>query len=580
MHVYVLKPLKSLFCSHRGVRRSPRAAAAHHKRANILCKPSTHRWRRRCMHTNLTKVTNSFDVNKEAKVNEVERLHRNVYRVEPQTTLSMVSKAAIIRIPTGEYFAVSNSTDWTEVESHLEVSGRLHLYGAQFLTLLPKDILDVPQIIKSYLEWITSRAMREKSDSYGSWDHTTAWRIETAWYLTEGADTELSGLLKKSLRIDLEWVLEPGRIRLNNHGLFIVRALLFSLPHLTGDFFDLNDRVSKAVRSRLIQILDLVYGNDNWCGENSPIYDRVWINLLTPMMNDYSEQLDQLGVKTYIASVLTESDIFSRAQLLPNGRYVPRGDTARQNTRLTPVAGTHWSERVGVWTYSHGDLYLMGTAGMVTFTHKHVDETQVYLHWRGIDFFIDGGMHSYNYEDPRIPALRTQIAHSALDADELPALPPWKAYTTNPPRVTGQLTNASNDSVTLSKVFDGITFERTVHVDIDNNTIKYFDSAESLKPIRLVSRFLLPGNAEVRNIGASVDIFRLGRRIRLNLPTEVEVRLVGAEHVPPYRGWYSTRVREIIPGKVLELRPVKACTAPEAHFSVYLDPNDAPASSI
>lgn len=505
---------------------------------------------------------------------EIARLHREVYRTAPRTSVALHGGVVHVSTPTNERFIVTDEPDWDAIDAGLEISGKLHLYAGQFLTLLPHDHLPVQQVYKSFFRWVTSPIMRERWTTFWSWDHATAWRMETAWMLLESADPELAALLGDSLRIDIEWTLHPGHIRLNNHGLFLVRSLLFTLPHLVGDFAGLRQQVSTAVTQNLGAILDLVYGDDNWCGENSPLYDRVWINLLTELRGSFSPQLADLGESDRIGKILHDSDITSRAQLLPNRRYVPRGDTPRRDTGHTPVRGTHWSERVGIWTFSHGDLYLMGTAGMASATHKHVDETQVFLNWRGVDFFLDGGMHSYNYADPRIPTLRTAIGHSVLDGDGLRALPPWDAYHADRQRITGALSEPTERSVTLTKKFDDIAFRRHVSVAEDGASISYDDSVQSPHPIRMVARFLLAGNATVRTTSERIDVYRLGKHLSIEVPPGTVVNVVEAEKAAPYRGWYSTSFKELLPGKMLEVRPADTSRESVLSYTVQLDPRD------
>lgn len=487
----------------------------------------------------------------------VRRLHETVFTVAPSTTATAREGGHLVSLPSGSPFVLDSETDWDAVEAAQDITGRLYLYCGRFLTLLPPDSPDTWQRIESFYAWLMDDRHRGLSRSYGSWDHATAMRLESTWVLAARAPEGPGPALLACLLRDLRWASTPENVHLNNHGVFLLKGLLFSVPHLEPEFTEHRTDIEATVRDRLPAILDLVYADDGWCGENSPMYDRVWINLLRELQRGFAPELAGLGLERRLDEILEKADEVSRFLLLPNARYVPRGDSPRARTKLVPVNGTHFSTRVGVWTHHVNGLYLMATAGHASIVHKHVDDTQVYLHWDGNDFFLDGGFHSYNYADPRVPALRSQIGHSVLDVRDAEPMYPWVAYRKGRERVSGALTEPTEKSVVLSKEVDGHTFVRRLEVDHgleDGPVLTYRDSG----PPGLVARFLLANNAEVEVLPEAVVVRRLGSVLTLAFDTPIAAELIPAEGHAPHRGWYSTSAKELVAGQCLELRPAES----------------------
>lgn len=488
----------------------------------------------------------------------LESLRRSYFSPMGGTGLAEEGSGLLVTLPTRETFQLSlQGNDWPAIEAKLSVSGKLYLYAGQYLAMA-KDILsegkDVAPLVDDFCGWLLSDETEPLRTTYDSWDHGTALRLD-AFQILAGVDGTGLGSRGVALhRKDLLWASDPSHIRLNNHGLFLLRSLLFFRAH-SASGTDLAEAAQQAISLRFSEILSFVYGDDAWCGENSPIYDRVWINLLRGVLRDFREELDDLRLGDRLEKLLVGADRSSRAQLLPTGHYVPRGDTPRQKTNLQPVRGTFFSKRVGVWVYHHEDLYLMVTGGHATITHKHVDETQLLLNYRGVDFFMDGGYHSYEYVDPRIPALKSPIGHSVLDLDGLGPLPPWQAYRGENPRVKGEMVHADELGVFVSKTVLG-EHELSRQVSVDGKTIRVEDAWSLAEEFTVVSRFLLSEDCDIAVDGCCVHLERLGQSLTLEFDREIRVTVTSGEKDEPYRGWYSVGASLLKEGKCMEVRPV------------------------
>ncbi|MCD0182907.1 heparinase II/III family protein [Micrococcus luteus] len=496
---------------------------------------------------------------------EVKRLQEDVYKIREQTSVSPVDGTSFrVHLPSMDDFTLPPNAHWDSIEESLDKTGRLHLYSGRFLTLVPREHLYFEDWVASFFEWIHNTEHAYLKEKYVSWDHATAWRIEASWItLARTTSSRASEAISMSLRADLTWAINPSHIRDNNHGLFLVSSLLFSIPHLDPHFLDLTEPMHETIRLRLQSILGRVYTAEGWNAENSPLYDRVWINLLRDILAGHEDALNRLGLTDFLKLLISKASVVSRAQLYPDSRYVPRGDTHSRHTGLEPLTGTHFSIEAGIWTYHHGGLYLMATAGHMMSTHKHVDDTQVIAHWRGVDFFIDGGFYSFTFDDPRVLALRSNFGHSALDLDPPETVTPHMAYIFNTAPIISTMDAASESSVTMKKSFRDHLLERTISVSASSCRLDYHDrlkrdtsvSDSSHNEQRMVSRFLIPKDLDVLVRRGRAEIWNPSARAILSLETPGEISLTQAEHVFPYRGWYPTAYKEMHEGCVLEIRP-------------------------
>ncbi|TRX45287.1 hypothetical protein FNY88_12565 [Corynebacterium guaraldiae] len=492
---------------------------------------------------------------------------RQYYSPYANTSARLNGRELLIGLPTKEAFKIGldSPIDWGHIESGLSVSGKLYLHGGQFLYFAESSLDEEGfcKLVESYSLWVGSREVRECNRRNYSWDHATAMRIETMVMLSFGGSINLEAHLpvRDLVKDDIAWASEVENIPLNNHGVFVVGALLFAKLHLReeGGLWLLNEigrvtSLNHAVSERFPSILDSVYGDDGWCGENSPMYDRVWINLLSGLKRSFPVELQELGVLSKIDWILEESDLKSRFLILRNKRYVPRGDTPRQLTRLSPLSGTVFSKRVGIWAHSDKDLYLLATCGYSSVTHKHPDDTQVYLAYKGIDFFIDGGFHSYNYSDPRVLALRTYAAHSVLSLSSVDSVPPWKAYAQSRPVADPKMTEASEQYVKMTNVINRVELTRRIEL-VNQHRIEVKDSWSGVTDDKVIVRFLLANNCEWSLSGRTLKLSRLGIEIALEFDSSVIVEEFSGERVAPFRGWYSTHSNQLIQGKCLEIQP-------------------------
>lgn len=486
------------------------------------------------------------------------------FKVIPGTYAIFDDDNLCVTLPTRETFTTdARGADWIAAERSLSVSGRLYLYSGHFLAELPVADSRSEFIQNSFWTWTLSMHFRSLAKSFASWDHSVALRTELALYLLLTHRAGPIPEMTERIRRDIAWACEPGNVKRNNHGMFLMRALLFASrvynsieiwPAQHGS--DWHKIIDATIASNLRAIVTYVYGDDGWCGENSPMYDRVWINLLRRMLGDFSAQLQAIHCLDLLSSIINRSELLSRVQLLPNGKYVPRGDTPRIRTALTPVNGTHYSRRVGVWIHSDPTLYIMATAGHASITHKHVDETAIYLTYQGIDLFLDGGFHSYGSGDERVKLLRCAAGHSAMGIDGFDSLLPSMVYKRGSEIVEGRLLDPTPDSVTLEKQIKQagvLTRELAVH---KSSLLKLRDSWSLEKAGTPVSRFLLANNATVDgDSDGTVHISRLGVRATLSFGHDVSCTHIPAERTAPYRGWYSTVSGSLIAGSVLEVRP-------------------------
>lgn len=407
-----------------------------------------------------------------------------------------------------------------------------------------------------YYAWMNSERFGRISTSYESWDHATAMRIETSQYLKLLRASAWSSVAEHVFLNDLKWALNADNIKLNNHGVFVLRALL--LVARVGESVTLSggerDIPGYAIHN-LMKIVHHVYDHDGWCAENSPQYDRVWLFLLDHIWDYFGDFLAQASARDEFKSILDKAKSVVGAQLYKGGYLVPRGDTQRLKTSEEPLLGTHYNTRVGIWTYATQALFCMATAGHASITHKHVDDTQLLLSYKGVDFFIDGGFHGHIYGDKRIPALKSSIGHSVLSVKEVDTLPPWQAYSTGTPPIQAETLYANETTCVMQKVVknDG-RLRRTV--DIEQLGKLYVTDSWSLEGTQEpIIRFLVPTSCYISWGESHLTLTRAKHRIMLQFDRAVGVDVTTGESEPPFRGWSSNYAGKLQAAHCIEIRP-------------------------
>jgi hypothetical protein len=376
-----------------------------------------------------------------------------------------------LTFPGGESVELDVSApDWHGTATTLQKTGRLYLLSLQFVLLLEKKLSTerVTALLASFMDYTATPEYQAWRVNNASWDHCVAMRVETLLTLSLRPSKSFRHLLSSPvLDDDLQWARTPENIPSNNHGLMLVRALLLArlcLRVMKDRRANAGDDVLHAVVPRILRDN---FARDGWSAENSPLYSRVWYQLIEQMLKEYPTMLRTLGVSEYCTDILERLAYTTSVQMTPRGTYVPRGDTPGNTTGIHPPEGVHVSERVGIWVYHQDGTYLMATSGNDSPVHKHCDDTQVYLMRQGAEIFTDGGYHSYDYSDPRVKALRTPQAHSVATWAEESDLSPHKAFLHNGGSVQATLatTEVPHQVVMSSRRDDGGSILRTVTVE-------------------------------------------------------------------------------------------------------------------
>jgi hypothetical protein len=476
------------------------------------------------------------------------------YRVASGTHAQIDNQTLRVNLPAGRAFQINlNELDFSFVESSLDDSGKLYLYAGQFLTTLPRGESTSEWIISKFYAWMADPRFREIAENYYSWDHATAMRIETSQYLKYLVPSAWTRSAEVVHDQDIDWGLAADNIGLNNHGVFLVTALLF-VAKVGG--FDPETLSRKQLieysAARLMEIVDHVYDSEGWCAENSPQYDRVWLHLLRRVNDSFSDVLSESSVIDRFSEILEKASHLVAAQVYHDGFLVPRGDTQRIPTNETTLEGTHSSTRVGIWTHSNEDYFVMATAGHSSLTHKHVDDNQVLLSYRSVDFLVDGGHHGYVYEDPRVPALKAATGHSVLSATHLNSLPPWLAYRQPTPPIRAQMLYADEQSVLMSSTLQRAS-ELRRHLTRKSEGVVVVDTWNLSSDYSAVVRFIVPGSCFIEWDSRALVLTREGKQLILRFSNDIDVSVFTGEGNPPYRGWVSLEFGTFEPAHCIEI---------------------------
>lgn len=394
--------------------------------------------------------------------------------------------------------------------------------------------------------WQSRFDLRQQLGS--SWDHCSSLRMKSLVALMGSSDSRMETLANNQLIKELEAENYWASIAPNNHGLMLVDALIgTTLVSPAGDGMILR------AEAELERILDYVFGEDGFCNENSPAYHYLYIRLLRDLTQKYGryEQCRSLVDKAEAKLRIIEQSISKIVRR--DGMIPPLGDSNPSASEFRSSDGTFFSDRVGLWIYKHGDLFMTFKCGFESLTHKHADDTSVTLNFRGEELITDAGSSSYDYSDGRVLGLRTQKGHSGIFFEKFDDMHPSKLYSKGY-QCRSALISATTESVRGGYLISGhYAAHRHVTV-VSGMRIAVEDYAASIHRAAYAVRFIIPQGIRVETDKRGFWLRGDKVRARITFSERVDVTMVSGEDGPPFKGWLSEKANEVVPAHCVEVR--------------------------
>ncbi|RKU03691.1 heparinase [Burkholderia sp. Nafp2/4-1b] len=397
-------------------------------------------------------------------------------------------------------------------------------------------------LTSDYLDYVAIAEQRAGVNGIASADHATAERLKVMLTLHQiirnSTDPRCVALLPRMLaemHYCAEWLTEEANLGVGNHQLMGCMSLMFTYSLLSNEAGAVY--LETALR-RVRSLLEESFDKDGLCNENTIGYHNFNLSLYTKI----HDALGKLGIaaamRADIEPVLDNAMRALRLAIFPNGMIPPIGDSPRYDSRVTSINESFCFFESGFAVVKRDDFYMSLICGGRTNWHKHMDDTAIYLQYRGEDVFIDGGSYSYDQRNPHTRCISSSAGHSGVFLSQFDGLPRYELIAKYGP-VSGSIKRfeESDDGVRIECAYSvpgcWTSFRRFVFVHWIGEVV-VVDMVKSPNPSAAVQRFLLAPHVSAH---AEQGI------IRLQGETFEGTIIHSSRHVDFYRGEQDGKVR-------------------------------------
>lgn len=469
--------------------------------------------------------------------------------------ISSFRNRGIFIFPTGREFApFTNAKSWQEVQNYPVLTDRLWAYSLKYSWwLFQNGYRDLAvKTVNTFYE--SSLESEETFEKYlpGSWDHAVSIRLALLACMLPNATFEEHEAIRNYIRLELNWALTDGNVKDNNHGFMLVVSILIASVSLSKFADPISEELKVFGIIKFKEIIHAVFGDDDYCNENSPFYAHFYVHTLKKIARQFSEVEGMQEFTSFVNTYISSSQETLEKIIHPNAAIPPMGDSSEMNTRYKSIPGIHYSTRTGFWVHKKRDRYLSFKCGFDSLVHKHADDTSITLQINGKDFLVDSGFCNYNYSDSRVISLRTQKAHSGVYYSELDNEYPARLYKAPIFAVSGLVVKNTRE-VTGWQILAGDNYiSRTLKLVSDTKfTITdEFHTTSYAEPIR---RFIVPFEVNVEIRSSGVRLRNGNEWVDMEFSENVKTVITSGVTGKEARGWISKKANSIIPAKCIEV---------------------------
>ena len=407
-----------------------------------------------------------------------------------------------ISTPNRASVELAPAPNWLMEPENQYQSTLLWVYSLRYLEYIVVDHGDIgyaDNIVNSFAEFLESPPGEKRLKTLSSRDHMTSEILHTVTFL--GSLTEFTAHDAAASIIDscLRWAADDN-IAVNNHGMMLCASLMQVTRHFEGQN---AAAIYEFAATELLDILQEVFDEDGMCSENSPSYHRYYIRYLQGLL----QRLPSHNLPAVSSLLHHIHDFLAQAQLaldritLPNGYLPPLGDgnlenVARAGTSFTAEAETY-SPYNGFYSHRKKNIYFAFKCGHSSITHKHADDTSIYLWAAGQTFITDAGHYNYDSADPINVAIKSQRGHSGAFFREFDEYYPGRLYLPSTPLTSGILNRDDQGKLSGTAFYNDVgTIMRTVswETDFEITLVDRFSTISNAHP---VIRFVVPSDIHV-----------------------------------------------------------------------------------
>ena len=419
---------------------------------------------------------------------------------------------------------------------------------------------------KIALDWHRFHVEEGRTSTFQWHDHSTGVRASRLAFLLDlvlAGDVQVNeadlARLMTLADLHVEKLMATEFLSRANHGLFQLVGL-DALCSVVG-WRDSCHGARSYARAEFAELVKSWFSDEGVHLENSPTYHG-WV----------SRNIRALGAvqrfeQPEVEQILKRADAVSPWLTLPDGRWVPAGDSYGTGPQLTgPVESDCLPGGAGCWAVrdltesgyavirslpesgARESSMLFVSAMVATRTHKHSDDLGFVLFERGREVFVDSGRYGYNYDDTRnyVVSARAHNVPSLVGESIAPA-------NIDPSNTRLDSVVAEEDRFVVKGVAD------RPGLFIHERKFSYYPGSRLIIEDRLSNRTVSHWQSNLHLAPDLVpEISETGFVVRAgDLTVRVEFRAEGCEisavrgETDPYQGWVSVGELKMTPATVV-----------------------------
>lgn len=493
-------------------------------------------------------------------------------RIERQLGEDTSTKTWRIETPNLAVITISGTDSWDDVPEREFQSTALWKYSLGYLREILDDFEDpgaCQEIIHSFSRYVRSDAWDQRLDELTSADHLVAELLSSLLYIYSDERFAENPDIPEIIAKLKQWARTPEMYKSNNHGMMLAVSILHSInfpltsidPHcIANGALSTPDReLTELANSKLIEILTAAFEPSGFCRENSPAYQAFYIRYMDSILQsiDVVDTMDDISDEIRTLRELAASSLTKIS--LPDGTLPPLGDgnLTQHGRPLKNRESVFFSRESGFFVTKDDRIYLSLKSGCSSVTHKHMDDTSIYLWANGEPVFSDGGLYNYDWKDERTLSVKSQSGHSGAFFRRFDDVYPASLYRGDNWRenidATLELADSEHKTTLTARV--KIKSEYEIERRLEFFHRRHFilrDTFHGPAKEPAVTRFLIPETFSVkiesnrvtlqseRNL---IEISSDGSSISLNAP---------AQRFSPFSGWQATSFGVLEPAWLLE----------------------------
>ncbi|MDD7384625.1 MAG: heparinase II/III family protein [Actinomycetaceae bacterium] len=520
--------------------------------------------------------------------------------------------------PNGAEVVVSEQFQWDITPASQLQSTLLWVYSLEYLPILLEDFDDadiVSSLLRSFDTFVHSDAWDARFTELTSRDHMVAQILRTLSYLLASGALADRVVVADMMHYFVEWATQKENYHVNNHGMMLAVGTLHALnfnvaaelhadiqhaaapdadvhsaaaqdapvpqnpdavqqqmsveqqreePHIE---LSVEDRAKvQLARHMLHDILDGIFEQSGLCRENSPAYQLFYIRFLKDLTKDFNILNTVSDDEGFVHDLIVRAQESLTHICLPSGDLPPFGDgNVTPHGSAESKAGRFYSQESGFFVDKGVDHYFSMKCGFSSVTHKHCDDTSIYLWANGETVLADAGLYNYDWHDPYTMAVKSQRGHSGAFFERFDHLYPATLYRNDRLRVHSslELSEGKGDQGNSVSLVGRATYDDAYAV---SRSVSYSDparlhvtdifTASSQQSENVVTRLIIPGSFDVSVRGSRTVVEASSSRNRLIIFTEgySGIRVLdGSVREDDYAGWIATGFGEARPAWCIEL---------------------------